>query len=131
MEKVHEGKTTPTVVCEECEKKVSKARYEDHYRRVHIGVKHQCPTCDFQASCRRELRIHDRYKHMGIIQKCDICDLELETKNGYRRHLKEKHSSGEGRKCTLCEFITSKKYPAGEMVRHMKMKHKKSYGQKS
>ena len=64
----------------------------DHKKRIHDGVRHQCPKCDKFVSSVASLKVHYAAVHKGIKVPCRFCSMEFHSKSGRLRHEKAFHS---------------------------------------
>ena len=83
-------------------------------------VKHECETCQYQASSYWTLRYHKMTNHLGTQERCNICDYNHPHPTRMKQHYKWAHLGIEY-KCEQCDFKT--KNLLSTMRSHVKTKH--------
>ena len=83
-------------------------------------VKHECETCQYQASSYWTLRYHKMTNHLGTKERCNICDYNHPHPTRMKQHYKWAHLGIEY-KCEQCDFKT--KNLLSTMRSHVKTKH--------
>ena len=83
-------------------------------------VKHECKTCQYQASSYYTLHYHKMTNHLATQERCNICDYNHPHPTMMRQHYKWAHLGIEY-KCEQCDFKT--KNLLSTMRSHVKTKH--------
>ena len=96
--------------------------------KPHIQAKHEegkpCTKCDFMASSKRTLKLHDEKKHLGVTYICSECNHPASSKWNLEKHFEAKHvemkHSKVRHRCDVCGYEACSK----QMVKlHEEQKH--------
>ena len=128
------------VKCNQCDWTGGQTGLNYHRKSKHLGVRFQCPHCEFRSPRTEYLAGHIMTKHRqdaprkGTAKetgfKCSRCSWVVGTGNGLRYHTRTVHEglkSGKY-KCNCCEFKSTSK---SNMESHMIVEHKDAASQKS
>ena len=78
---------------------------------LHLGIKFQCPDCDYEATMRSSLATNQKSVHMSIEFPCKDCDYEANITSNLERHQKSVH---QGQKLQ-CDYEETQK---GSLATH-------------
>jgi KRAB domain-containing zinc finger protein len=80
--------------CGVCLKEFVTARVlKTHMDGVHLGVKFDCPECDYKATEKGNLSRHIDIVHRGIHKfKCDHCERSFTQSSGLAKHIQSVHN---------------------------------------
>jgi len=90
----------------------------------HENIKHVCSLCDFHASSKGNLKIHQEFKHgseiyTGVLYSCGQCDYKIKDRGTLSRHQRAKHE-GIRYSCDLCDYQVMYKFA---LKLHKQSKH--------
>ena len=88
------------------------------------NTKYLCNLCDFNASSKGNLKIHQEFKHgsevyKGVVYSCGQCDYQIKDRGTLSRHQKSKHE-GIRYSCDLCDYQVMYKFA---LKHHKQSKH--------
>ena len=78
---------------------------------LHLGIKFQCPDCDYEATAEGHMATHQKSVHMSIVFPCKDCDYEANITSNLERHQKSVH---QGQKLQ-CDYKATQK---GSLATH-------------
>ena len=62
---------------------------------LHLGIKFQCPDCDYEATAEGHMATHQKSVHLGIKFQCPDCDYEATMRSSLATNQKSVHMSIE------------------------------------
>ena len=78
--------------CPDCDyEATAEGHMATHQKSVHLGIKFQCPDCDYEATMRSSLATNQKSVHMSIEFPCKDCDYEANITSNLERHQKSVH----------------------------------------
>ena len=60
-------------------------------KNKHLGVRFDCPKCDYNATQKGNMKNHMGAVHDGIIHACNQCKYKVSTKRYLALHMRSKH----------------------------------------
>jgi len=104
--------------CPECKKSFqTKTHVKNHYNRVHLGLKDQCPECDKMV---QDLRTHTNFVHKKVANfPCDKCNTKCTTSTALKKHISSVHMK-EKIECPECDIVVS----AAHLGQHVLRTHR-------
>ena len=87
---------------------------------LHLGIKFQCPDCDYEATAEGHMATHPKSVHLGIKFQCPDCDYEATMRSSLATNQKSVHMS--------IEFPYKEKFLGQKMLSRENFWVKKCFG---
>ena len=98
---IHKNSEAGKLKCEPCNKEFAQyGSLSIHKKRIHLGKRFPCPSCDNVAKDETELKDHIKKKHENPFKECPICHKVLASIS-FSAH-KKTHLKEKPHKCNFC-----------------------------
>ena len=85
--------------CPHCDyQATAKESLTAHKQSVHFGQKHPCPDCGKHFTQKRSITSHRQAVHLGIKYTCRVCNSQFTQKAKLKKHEQSKHSRNQTNK---------------------------------